>query len=126
MLINVVLPAPLGPSSAKISPRRMSRLMFFKAWNPDAYTLERFEIEMTDCMRVFFGKMLAAQCKDKHGHRQPLTSKLDAWRRQPDIQSRMAGMQQPASGRSTRLVPEPHSAAASPLPALRLRHSITL
>ena len=27
MLISVVLPAPLGPSSANISPRRMSRLM---------------------------------------------------------------------------------------------------
>ena len=26
MLISVVLPAPFGPSSAKISPRRMSRL----------------------------------------------------------------------------------------------------
>ncbi len=36
MLISVVLPAPLGPSSAKISPRRMSRLMLFSAWNPDA------------------------------------------------------------------------------------------
>ena len=31
MLISVVLPAPFGPSSAKISPRRISRLMFFSA-----------------------------------------------------------------------------------------------
>ncbi len=36
MLISVVLPAPLGPSSAKISPRRMSRLMPFSAWKPEA------------------------------------------------------------------------------------------
>jgi hypothetical protein len=35
-LISVVLPAPFGPSSAKISPWRMSRLMSFKAWKPDA------------------------------------------------------------------------------------------
>src|SRR5262245_63760185 len=59
MLISVVLPAPLGPSKAKISPRRMSRLMFFSAWNPDAYTLERFEIEMTGCIRVSLAKLLA-------------------------------------------------------------------
>src|SRR5947209_3780073 len=52
MLISVVLPAPLGPSSAKISPRRISRLMSLRARNPDAYVLERFEIEMTGCMRV--------------------------------------------------------------------------
>ncbi len=31
MLISVVLPAPFGPSSAKISPRLMSRLMSFSA-----------------------------------------------------------------------------------------------
>ena len=30
MLISVVLPAPLGPSSAKISPRRISRSMLFE------------------------------------------------------------------------------------------------
>src|SRR5215475_5455982 len=52
MLISVVLPAPLGPSSAKISPRRISRLMSLRAWNPDAYVLERFEMEMTGCMEV--------------------------------------------------------------------------
>ena len=33
-LIRVVLPAPLGPSRAKISPRLISRLMFFRAWKP--------------------------------------------------------------------------------------------
>ena len=36
MPISVVLPAPLGPSSAKISPRLMSRLISFSARNPDA------------------------------------------------------------------------------------------
>src|SRR6187399_1585248 len=48
MLISVVLPAPLGPSKAKISPRRMSRLMPFSAWRPEAKLLERFETEMID------------------------------------------------------------------------------
>lgn len=33
--ISVVLPAPLGPSSAKISPRLMSRLTFLSALKPD-------------------------------------------------------------------------------------------
>ena len=36
MLISVVLPAPLGPSSAKISPLRISRLMLFSACRPEA------------------------------------------------------------------------------------------
>ena len=36
MLISVVLPAPFGPSSAKISPAPISRLMLFSAWNPEA------------------------------------------------------------------------------------------
>ena len=52
MLISVVLPAPLGPSNAKISPRRMSRLMPLSAWSPDAKVLERFDTEMMDCMEV--------------------------------------------------------------------------
>ena len=34
--ISVVLPAPFGPSSAKISPRSMLRSMFFSAVKPDA------------------------------------------------------------------------------------------
>src|SRR5258706_9843999 len=46
MLISVVFPAPLGPSKAKISPRRMSRLTPLSAWKPDAYVLERFDMEM--------------------------------------------------------------------------------
>jgi hypothetical protein len=36
MLIKVVLPAPFGPSSAKISPRAMSRSTGFSACSPDA------------------------------------------------------------------------------------------
>ena len=36
MLISVVLPAPLGPSSAKISPLSMSRLMSSSATWPEA------------------------------------------------------------------------------------------
>ena len=36
MLISVVLPAPFGPSSAKISPRRISRSTFLRAWKPVA------------------------------------------------------------------------------------------
>src|SRR5439155_6898542 len=50
MPISVVFPAPLGPSSAKISPRRMPRLMFLSARRPEAYVLERFVTEMTVCM----------------------------------------------------------------------------
>jgi hypothetical protein len=40
MLMSVVLPAPLGPSRAKISPRRISRSTFLRAWKPEAYCLE--------------------------------------------------------------------------------------
>jgi hypothetical protein len=36
MLISVVLPAPLGPRSAKISPRRISRSTFLSASKPEA------------------------------------------------------------------------------------------
>jgi hypothetical protein len=35
MLISVVLPAPLGPSRAKITPRRMSRSTPLRAWKPE-------------------------------------------------------------------------------------------
>src|SRR3954449_11354186 len=44
--ISVVLPAPFGPSSAKISPRRISRFTSLSAEKPDAYVLERLEIVM--------------------------------------------------------------------------------
>jgi hypothetical protein len=36
MLISVVLPAPLGPRRAKISPRSMSRSTLFRACRPEA------------------------------------------------------------------------------------------
>ena len=36
MLMSVVLPAPFGPSSAKISPWRISRLTSLSAWKPEA------------------------------------------------------------------------------------------
>src|SRR5690606_41411336 len=46
MLISVVLPAPFGPRSAKISPRRIERFTFFSASKPDAYRFERPRISM--------------------------------------------------------------------------------
>src|SRR3546814_13255450 len=51
MLISVVLPAPLGPSRAKISPRRMSRSIDLSAWKPEASVLPSALIEMLGCMR---------------------------------------------------------------------------
>src|SRR5688572_23417217 len=50
MLIKVVLPAPFGPSRAKISPLRMSRSTCFSASKPDAYVFDRFLTEMIGCM----------------------------------------------------------------------------
>src|SRR5690606_37291727 len=44
MLISVVLPAPLGPSRAKISPRRMSRSTPLRAWKPEAEVLVRLRM----------------------------------------------------------------------------------
>src|SRR6188472_3694601 len=52
MLISVVLPAPLGPSNAKISPRWMSKLTLLSAWYPVAYVFDRFSIEMIGCIRM--------------------------------------------------------------------------
>src|SRR5688500_8354446 len=46
MLIRVVLPAPFGPSKAKISPLSMSRSTARSASWPDAYLLPRPRIEM--------------------------------------------------------------------------------
>jgi hypothetical protein len=46
MLISVVLPVPLGPGRAKISPRRMSRSTPLRAWKPEAYVLVRERMEM--------------------------------------------------------------------------------
>src|SRR3546814_17620815 len=51
MLISVVLPAPLGPSRAKISPRRMSRSIDLSAWKLGATCLPSALIEMMGCMR---------------------------------------------------------------------------
>src|SRR3954454_4541115 len=50
MLMSVVLPAPLGPRRAKISPRRISRLMRFRALKPGAYVLDRFRTETAGCI----------------------------------------------------------------------------
>src|SRR5438876_5757214 len=52
VLISVVFPAPLGPSKAKISPRRMSRSTLLSAWKPEAKVLERFDTEMIACMEA--------------------------------------------------------------------------
>src|SRR5262249_37795697 len=51
MLISVVLPAPFGPSRAKISPRLMSRLTFLSALKPDSYVFDRLATEMMEDMR---------------------------------------------------------------------------
>src|SRR5687767_9169585 len=50
MLISVVLPAPFGPSRAKISPFWISRLVLCRACTPDLYDLVRFWIEMMGAM----------------------------------------------------------------------------
>ena len=47
MLMSVVLPAPLGPSKAKISPLRMSRSTAFSASTPVPYCLRSPRIERT-------------------------------------------------------------------------------
>src|SRR2546426_4917383 len=52
MLMSVVLPAPFGPSSAKISPSRISRSMRFSALSPDAYVLDIPAMEMIGDMRL--------------------------------------------------------------------------
>src|SRR3569833_1325589 len=46
MLIRVVLPAPLGPNSAKISPSWISRSIPLSACKPDSYVLIRWGIAM--------------------------------------------------------------------------------
>jgi hypothetical protein len=52
MLMSVVLPAPFGPSSAKISPFMMSSDNGFSAWTPDLYVFETSLIVMIGCMRL--------------------------------------------------------------------------
>jgi len=46
VLISVVLPVPLGPRSAKFSPRRLSRSMFRSVWKPETQVLDIFDMEM--------------------------------------------------------------------------------
>src|ERR1044071_6850506 len=67
MLMRVVLPAPLGPSSAKISPRRMVRSTRLRAAKPLAYVLLRPEIDTigdagtglaASCMRPNLGRIV--------------------------------------------------------------------
>src|SRR6185503_3914876 len=53
--ISVVLPAPFGPSSAKISPRRIDRLMCLRALKPDAYVLERSVTRRIACIPGGYG-----------------------------------------------------------------------
>jgi hypothetical protein len=50
--MSVVLPAPFGPRSAKISPRRISSDTFFSASKPDAYVFESFSTKMIVGVRV--------------------------------------------------------------------------
>src|SRR6186713_1033558 len=49
-LMSVVLPAPFGPSSAKISPWRISRSMSFSALRPEAYVFETRDTETAGCI----------------------------------------------------------------------------
>src|SRR5215475_4828618 len=60
MLIRVVLPAPFGPSRAKISPRWMSRLTFFSALKPDSYVFDRLATEMMGDMLKSAGNLRMA------------------------------------------------------------------
>ena len=53
MLMSVVLPAPFGPSSAKISPRRISRSTSTSARKPVAYVFDSFATEMMDAVKSF-------------------------------------------------------------------------
>jgi len=50
--MSVVFPAPFGPSSAKISPRRISRSTSSSARNPDAYVFDSFLMEMIESTRA--------------------------------------------------------------------------
>src|SRR5689334_14807026 len=67
MLMSVVLPAPLGPRSAKISPLEMSRLTAFRACSPEAYVFVRPETEMMGAVAMERA-VYRADC------RRPLTS----------------------------------------------------
>src|SRR5215217_177430 len=76
MLISVVFPAPFGPSRAKISPRRMSRLMFLSACKPEAYVLASLDTETMGCKTTsrstivssssFIPLLLLARTRQRH------------------------------------------------------------
>jgi 3-oxoacyl-[acyl-carrier-protein] synthase II len=67
MLISVVLPAPFGPSSAKISPGRISRETFVSACWPLAYVFDE-----TNAVKLAFGdhakRMVVNSTKSMTGH----------------------------------------------------------
>src|SRR5258706_6532365 len=96
MLISVVFPAPLGPSKAKISPRRISRLTRLSAWKPEAYVLERFDMEMMCGMGVTItecggSRICEAESLDNTDGRiapQARGAGLTAWRGMQEIESR--------------------------------------
>src|ERR1700677_532098 len=64
MLISVVLPAPLGPRSAKISPLRISRLTGCSACTPDAYDFVTFSIEMMGGIFILFSQKRSLAVRD--------------------------------------------------------------
>ena len=78
MLISVVLPAPFGPSSAKISPRRISRLTFLTAERPDAYVLDRLATEMIGV--IGFASVLEGEAYRNSSAPLPGAA-INAWRR---------------------------------------------
>src|SRR5690606_8754443 len=100
--ISVVLPAPFGPSRAKISPWRISRLTSCRAVSPPGYVFDRPSIVRMGCtgahstpMPARGGQLLqaggssaSAQCRQRRGrlrigslHRQSEGASLDALQR---------------------------------------------
>src|SRR5260221_13003762 len=69
MLMSVVLPAPFGPRSAKISPFTMSRSTFFSACRPEAYVLVRLEIDRIGGMKRPIVPSLAADHAKAYANR---------------------------------------------------------
>src|ERR1700688_826912 len=61
MLIKVVLPAPLGPSSANISLSRISRLMFLSARRPVGEVLVRLAIDSAGSMAATLAQLRGPQ-----------------------------------------------------------------
>src|SRR5260221_3982266 len=80
-LMSVVFPAPFGPSRAKISSRRISRLTLFSAWNPDGNVLTRFETEMAGRTRPIYiaagrGAEIDSRCGEQLSAHSPLLAML--------------------------------------------------